>query len=78
MLRCLEDKGQDISPLHFGQSLAPKQWNKSVLSVAGLKAGLISIFQLVGDRLVSLLGLRETALSFLEDKGQSILYLHSG
>jgi hypothetical protein len=40
-LRCLEDSGQDISPLHFGQSLAPKQRNECVLSVAGLKAGLI-------------------------------------
>ena len=49
-----------------------------MLSVAGLKSGLVSIFQLVEDRLVSLLGLRETALSFLEDKGQNILYLHSG
>ena len=44
--RCSEDTGPNITHLHSGLSFAPQQRNESVLSVAGLKAGLISIFQL--------------------------------
>ena len=57
-LRCSEDTGRNILRLHSGLSFAPQQRNESVLSVAGLKAGLISILQLFGDRLLSMLGLR--------------------
>ena len=46
VLRCLEDKGQNILYLHSGLRFAPKQWNQCVLSAAKLKAGLSSIFQL--------------------------------
>ena len=49
-----------------------------MLSVAGLKHASFPYFSCSGNRLVLMLGVRETALRCLEDKGQNILYLHSG
>ena len=49
-----------------------------MLSMSGLKAGLVSLFQLFGNRLVSMLGPREPVLGCLEDKGQNISPLLSG
>ena len=48
-----------------------------MLIVAGLKAhASILLISCSGNKLASMLGSREPALRLLEDKGQSIVFLH--
>ena len=56
---------------------AANEWNQHVLIVAGLKAhASILLFSCSANKLASMLGSRQPALRLLEDKGQSIVFLH--